>query len=327
MIVSVPAPPPMLASPPPCPACNSTAVARISESRIRMPTRIPYMRGARYLGDGGAHKLRPATWIERRSADEHTVQLRLCQQLSRIFQVHAAAIENEKRRDGGSIVLQPTTNCAVHFGGVLWRRVASCADCPNGLVRDRHATLGRVSGECRLELAGNDRQRLARLALRQCLTDAQEGLQIGGQRCGELFARLLVGFPKHVPTLGMADQCHASAGLRGEGSRDGAGKRALRFPVDVLRTDQDIPVPGDILRDRLERNSGWEKPHRPLVGNLARRKERAQVLPRLGGPHIHLPVRGENQASHASSSAATPGNSFPSKNSSDAPPPVETWVS
>src|SRR5206468_3452398 len=101
MIVSVPAPPPMVASPPPCPACNSTAVARISESRIRIPTRIPYMRGARYLGDGGAHKLRPGARVERRSADQDAVQLRLCQQLGGILQVHAAAIQDHKRRGRG----------------------------------------------------------------------------------------------------------------------------------------------------------------------------------------------------------------------------------
>src|SRR2546421_13084280 len=86
MIVSVPAPPPMVASPPPCPACSSTAVARISESRIRKPTRIPYMRGARYLGYGGAHKLGPAAGIERCSPDQNAVQLRFCQQLGDILQ-------------------------------------------------------------------------------------------------------------------------------------------------------------------------------------------------------------------------------------------------
>src|SRR6267378_587181 len=123
MIVSVPAPPPMVASPPPCPACNSTAMARTSESRIRIPTRIPYMRGARYLGCGGAHKLRPGTGIERRSAHQHAIQLGLCQELGGILQIDAAAIENQKRGDGGSIVLQPATNRAVHLGGVPCRSV------------------------------------------------------------------------------------------------------------------------------------------------------------------------------------------------------------
>src|SRR3981081_2163992 len=107
MTVSVPAPPPMVASPPPCPACNSTAVARISESRIRMPTRIPCSRRARDRGYGGANKLRPAAGIERCAAHQHAIQLGLRQQLGGVLQIDAAAVENEKRRDGRSIVLQP----------------------------------------------------------------------------------------------------------------------------------------------------------------------------------------------------------------------------
>src|SRR5256714_456451 len=250
MIVSVPAPPPMLASPPPCPAWSNTAVARIKESRIRMPTRIPYMRGARYLGRGGAHKLCPAAGIERRSAHQHAIELVLCQQLGGILQVHAAAVENEKWGDDRRIVLQPATNCAVHFGGVLRRGVASRADCPNRLVRDRHATLAGVSGERGRELARYHRDGLARLALRQCLADAQDRLQVGRERRGELLPRLLVGLSEHVPTLGMADERQAGAGLRGELSRDRAGKRALRLPKDVLCPHEDVPMTGVILRYR-----------------------------------------------------------------------------
>src|SRR4030088_1730763 len=141
MIVSVPAPPPMVASQPPCPACNSTAMARMTESRIRMPTRIPYMRGARYLGHDGAHKLRPAARIERRSAHEDAIQFGLCQELGGILQVDAAAIENHERGDGRGVLLALSSNGAVHFGGVLWRGVASGTDCPYGLVRDGHPAL------------------------------------------------------------------------------------------------------------------------------------------------------------------------------------------
>src|SRR5207247_442371 len=93
MIVSVPAPPPMLASPPPCPACNSTAVARISASRRRMPMRIPYMRGARYLRDGGAHKLDPHLGIERRAADQHAVELLFGEQFHGVLDVDTAAVQ------------------------------------------------------------------------------------------------------------------------------------------------------------------------------------------------------------------------------------------
>src|SRR3989441_7588313 len=119
MIVSVPAPPPMVASPPPCPACSSTAVARISESRIRKPTRIPYMRGARYLGYGGAHKLGPAAGIERCSPDQNAVQLRFCQQLGDILQVHAAAVQNQESRSGRDVLFQPRAKGPWYLGAIL----------------------------------------------------------------------------------------------------------------------------------------------------------------------------------------------------------------
>src|ERR1041385_4497495 len=136
MIVSVPAPPPMVASPPPCPACSSTATARISESRIRMPTRIPYMRGARYLGCGRTHKLRPGTRIERRAADEDAVQLVFRQQLGGVLQVHAATVQGHVGRGGHPLLFQPAANGLVHLGGILGSRVAAGADCPDRFVRD-----------------------------------------------------------------------------------------------------------------------------------------------------------------------------------------------
>src|SRR2546427_10018803 len=58
-----------------------------------------------------------------------------------------------------------------------------------------------------------------------------------------------------------------------------------------------------------------------------RLEKRREVVAGFGGAEIHLPIGGKQQRSHASSNAATPGNSFPSRNSSDAPPPVETCVS
>src|SRR5216684_7463121 len=55
--------------------------------------------------------------------------------------------------------------------------------------------------------------------------------------------------------------------------------------------------------------------------------EQLQVGSSVIRPEVHLPVGGEQQPPHASSSAATPGSGLPSRNSSDAPPPVETWES
>src|SRR2546422_7291706 len=55
--------------------------------------------------------------------------------------------------------------------------------------------------------------------------------------------------------------------------------------------------------------------------------EQLQVGSSVIRPEVRLPVGGEQQPPHASSSAATPGSGLPSRNSSEAPPPVETWVS
>src|SRR2546429_7490994 len=97
MTVSVPAPPPIVASPPPCPAWSNTAVARMNESRIRMMTKIVYMRGARNLRRRGVHKLEPAARIERRAAHQYAVQLPLRQQLGGDSCRHAPALQNSDR--------------------------------------------------------------------------------------------------------------------------------------------------------------------------------------------------------------------------------------
>src|SRR6266566_1555017 len=327
MMVSVPAPPPMVASPPPCPACNSTAVARINESRIRIPTKIPYMRGARYLGCGAAHKLRPGAGIERRAAHQHTVQLVLGKKLGGVLQVHAAAVQDHVRRGGDCLLLQPASNGLVHFGSILWRRVTTRTDCPDGFVCDRHPSLAITPTQRCLELASDNRQGLARFALLQRFTHAQHRLQVGRECRGDLLAGLLVRLSEDVTPFGVADEGQPRSGLLGQWPGGRSRERALGLPIDVLGTDGDVPMIGDILRDRLDRHCRGEKPHRPLARDFAGRKECAQVLVGFDGPDVHLPVAREDQRSHASSNAATPGNSFPSRNSSDAPPPVETCVS
>src|SRR5438034_3928350 len=113
----------MLASPPPWAACSSTAAVRISESRMRMTTRTVYMRGARYLGCAGAHKLGPAVGIERRAADEYTIQLRFGQQLGDVLQIHASAVEDSD--DAGRVLREPGADLLMDLRGVLRRRVAA----------------------------------------------------------------------------------------------------------------------------------------------------------------------------------------------------------
>src|ERR1700694_388956 len=133
MIVSVPAPPPSDARPPPCPAWSSTAAARISASRMRMLTRTVYMRGARYLGCGGPHKIGPCLRIERRAADEQSVDLGLGEALCGALQVDAAPVQNPD--DGRGALLEPGANDPVHVGRILRRGVAARPDRPDRLRR------------------------------------------------------------------------------------------------------------------------------------------------------------------------------------------------
>src|SRR2546430_16041313 len=70
-----------------------------------------------------------------------------------------------------------------------------------------------------------------------------------------------------------------------------------------------------------------EEPHLAVLTAVVAGAERLHVGSGFLRPEVHFPVGGEQQSSHASSRAATPGSGFPSRNSRAAPPPVETWVS
>src|SRR5437763_154007 len=293
---------------------------------MRIPTRIPYMRGARYLGYGRAHKLRPAAGLERCATNQHTVQLVFGEQLADVFQIDRAAVEDHEGRGGDGVVGQPSANRPVDFGGVLWRRIASGTDRPDGLVGDGDPRLAVAFPERRLELPRDDLQRVARLTLLEGLADAEDRLQVRGERGGDLLARRFVRFTKDMTPFRVADERQSCSGLFGERAGDGAGEGAFGLPVDVLRSHQNVAVTGDGLRYRFDRQRGREEPDRAFVRHFPGRKECAQVLARFAGTHVHLPVARKDEWSHASSSAATPGSSFPSRNSSDAPPPVDTWL-
>src|SRR2546428_1931061 len=128
----VPAPPPSEAKPPPCPACNSTAMARTNESSSRMAIRIlETMRHVSYSARGGLHKLGPALGIEGRATDEHAVELRLGEEFRDVLQAHAAAIYDP--RLARAVRGQPGADLPMHQCGVLRGRVAARPDRPDRL--------------------------------------------------------------------------------------------------------------------------------------------------------------------------------------------------
>src|SRR5690606_19384759 len=111
-------------------------------------------------------------------------------------------------------------------------------------------------------------------------------------------------------------------------------ERALFLPVDVLDAQLDVGPGRDGRGGRGERDRRREEQHGPVLLWRPRRQEVPEVLHRGRRPQVHLPVAGNDRrrqslghAASRSSSIAMPGNVLPSRNSSDAPPPVETWES
>src|SRR5256712_4716104 len=215
----------------------------------------------------------------------------------------------------------------MYFGGILGRGVPTGPDRPHRLVRNRHSAHAVAFSERRLKLPNDHRHGLACFTLGERLADAKHRLEISRERGRHLLAGLLVSLAEYVAAFGMAYERESRARLRGQWPRRRSRERAFGLPMDVLRADHDVPMARNTLRNRFDRNGRRKKPRGALVRTLARRKKSVKVLAGLERTHIHLPVRGEDEGSHPSSSAATPGNSFPSRNSSDAPPPVETCVS
>src|SRR2546421_4822540 len=323
MTVSGPAPPPIVASPPPCPAWSNTAVARMNESRIRMMTKIVYMRGARYLRRRGAPKLEPTARIEGRAAHQYAVQLPFRQQLGGVFCGDAAAVQNSDRPRFP--IREPRPDRAMDLRGILRCRIAARANRPHRLIGDGHVCL-HARPERRVELPCHHRKRLACLALREGLAHAQYRVQAGADRSRDFLGGLFVRLAEHVAALGVPDQRCASARLSREGTGDRARESAFRLPMNVLRAGAQIGALPHGRRHRFDRDRRRKEPHLAIGLCGVRTQEGGEERTGFRGPDVHLPVGGEEQRSHASSKAATPGNSFPSRNSSEAPPPVETWV-
>src|SRR5436309_426535 len=178
---------------------------------------------------------------------------------------------------------------------------------------------------CRL--GRHPRRRVTRFPLGQRLPHAQQRREAARERGRDFATGVVVRLAKQLASLRVPDERRLGAGLQGEWCGDGAGKRPLRLPVDVLGTHQQIAALADRLRGGFERNGGSEEPDVAVVAPVVAGPEGLEVGAGLLRPEMHLPIGREEDPSHASSSAATPGSGFPSRNSSAAPPPVETCVS
>src|SRR5207302_8938593 len=164
-------------------------------------------------------------------------------------------------------------------------------------------------------------------ALRERSSDAQPGPESRPERRAHFATSVFVGLAEQVASLGMADQRDASSSLERERGGNRTGERAFRLPVDVLDTHQEVAALARRLGGGFDRDRGREEPHLAVLPAVVAGPERLQIGSGFIRPDVHFPISGEQQSPHASSRSATPGSGFPSRNSSAAPPPVETWVS
>src|SRR3989454_2298408 len=217
----------------------------------------------------------------------------------------------------------------MHEGGVRRGRVTARPDRPDRLGGDddalQRAAVQAAEGPGQLAL--HDGQGVASVALGEGLADAQHRGETSRESGRGFSPGVFVRLPEHLAPLGMAHQRGPGARLGGEGRRTRAREGPLRFPVDVLRARQEVFALPHGLGRRFERHRRGEEPYGAVLVAPVAGPERLQVGPGLDRPDMHLPVGGKEEPSHASSRAATPGSGLPSRNSSDAPPPVETWVS
>src|SRR5207245_8237741 len=125
----------------------------------------------------------------------------------------------------------------------------------------------------------------------------------------------------------MPDQ-RIAAPARHHDRGDLAGEGTGGLPVDVLDAENDAAVT-EPLGHRPKARERWQKDHLDLPA-LARgsRPDRGDQVQRLRHRLVHLPVaRHQGKTTHSSASrAAMPGSRLPSRSSSVAPPPVETWL-
>src|SRR5437870_8495231 len=138
--------------------------------------------------------------------------------------------------------------------------------------------------------------------------------------------------------VGLAEQCAAFAvpehdvmhkQVAQKCGADLARKRPVLLPIHVLRADFYVLCITERLghfRNCRKRRNDYNFDIRDFA--YVPKQQRLHKSRRFSLRHVHLPVGGHYFLTHQflSVSAATPGSSLPSSNSSEAPPPVEINV-
>ena len=246
-----------------------------------------------------------------------------------------------------------------HSASLLGSGGLAGADGPDGLVGDDHAAHLALSqaSQSDLHLIGDQLLGDVQLALLQALAHAHDGTQTGLQGGVDLLVDGQVGLVVVLTALGVADDDVLGAHFLEHLHGDLTGESTGGLVVAVLAADGQAGVL-EQLHGAGDVHSGNTQHHfAPLV--LAQLGlDGLGVGAGLGQGLVHLPVAGDDGLTifqvhkiessflykcggvrgsplhkwdaiwgdYLSSRQATPGSSLPSRNSREAPPPVEMWV-
>ncbi len=180
------------------------------------------------------------------------------------------------------------------FRHLCRRRRAARADRPDGLVGDHEIGRIRPLGQRSGQLAQNDFERGAGVALGQGFADAGNGAQARPPRGGDFGVHVGIAFAMVGAPFGMADDGVAAAQFRQHLGGDVAGMRARRRGMAILRAELH-GAPREGVRDgnqmderRADQNLG------PL--GLRQNGDRGSERRRIGLAAVHLPVSGDEFA-------------------------------
>ena len=218
---------------------------------------------------------------ERRAARQPTVDVRLGHERADVVRLHAAAVENAKRRRDAPPSAWPMRprmkRCT--SSRLRRRRGAPRADGPHRLVGDQAAREVGV-GDVRdggVELGLDAPERLARVALGERLADADDGREPGAQRRARLEVHGGVELAEELAPLGVAEDDVLAADVGELGRRDLAREGALVLPEAVLGRDGDraaLQPPRDRVQRRgssarrpRRRRAGWRRRYAPAVAS------------------------------------------------------------
>src|SRR5918995_3924479 len=213
------------------------------------------------------YHVRPARWVETGSSHQYTVELRLGQERGHVTGVDAAAVQNGHGKTHATPA-QLHTNELMDLGCIIRCCVLPRTDGPHRFIGEHHLAPGLdlESLQHRTDLAHDDLLGAPSVSFRECLTDAHQRGNAGGERRPGLPGHLLVGLAEKVPAFRMAHERKARARLYDHRDRDGSGISAPGLPMNILRANGDVRPIFQGGGERRNRDGRREKPELETIG-------------------------------------------------------------